>query len=86
MRSTPDTLTLGERLFEQACAATGIRYRRFRIAKIAGHKRPDYKVNIRECGAIVEVKQLVPNAEERRAAAALAAGRMVGGRQTPGRA
>ncbi|MGA8612962.1 MAG: hypothetical protein WB760_14945 [Xanthobacteraceae bacterium] len=84
MRAPPDTLTLGETLFEQACAATGIRYRRFRVAKVAGHKRPDYKVNIPDCGAIVEVKELVPNAQERRAAAELAAGRMVGGTQTPG--
>lgn len=65
MRSAPDTITLGERLFEQACAATGIRYRRVRVAKVAGHKRPDYKVNIPECGAIVEVKEIEPNAEER---------------------
>jgi hypothetical protein len=75
---------LGEKLFEQACAATGIRCRRLRVAKVAGFQRPDYKVALSDCGAIVEVKQIDRNPEERRQAEEIAAGRPVAWRSTPG--
>jgi hypothetical protein len=70
-----DDLTLGEKLFEQASAATGIRCRRLLVAKIAGYQRPDYKVSFSGCGAIVEVKEIA-NPQGRRQAA--------GPRLTPG--
>jgi hypothetical protein len=79
-----DDLTLGEKLFEQACAATGIRCLRLRVAKVAGFQRPDYKVAVSDCGAIVEVKQIDRNRKERRQAEEVAAGRPVAWRSTPG--
>jgi len=84
MRRKSDAVTLSEQLFQQACDATGIRYRRLRVAKAAGYQRPDYKVNIPGCGAIVELKQIEPNAEDRRRIAEVAAGRTVVGSRSPG--
>lgn len=60
------SLTQGEQYFEQACAATGIRARRFPVARMAGFRHPDYKLSLPKCGALAEVKQLDPSDEDRR--------------------
>jgi hypothetical protein len=66
MAMITDSRTEGERLFEQACASTGISWYRFPVARAAqGHRRPDYKVRITgRCGAIIEVKQFDANEAE----------------------
>jgi hypothetical protein len=72
-----EPLTKAEKFFEEACAAKRIRYRRFPVAKVPGQRRPDYWVNMGDCRAIVEVKQIEPNDEDRRQARELNAGRPV---------
>ncbi len=59
-------MTLAESLFESACAAARIRSRRIAPSKVPGRRRPDYRVDLPECGAFVEVKQIDPNEADRR--------------------
>ncbi len=80
----PEALTLAEKLFEAACAAKGIRYKRVPISNVKGHRRPDYRVTLPECSAIVEVKQVDENDEDRRQDRELRAGRSVVYKTTPG--
>lgn len=59
-------MTLAESLFEAACAAAGIRAHRIAPSAVPGRRRPDYRVDLAECGAFVEVKQINPNEADRR--------------------
>lgn len=76
--------TTSERVFEQACAATGISYRRLHVGRGTGHQRPDYKIAIAGCQAVIEVKEIQKNARDRQEAAEMDAGRGVRSRAEPG--
>jgi hypothetical protein len=76
--------TESERLFEQACAAARIQYRRIKVATVPGYRRPDYKVRASECGAIVEVKEIGLNDQDRERRAELEEGRGYAWQLTPG--
>jgi len=66
MTAAEGTLTQAEKLFESACTARGIAFRRIPTSKVEGKRRPDYRVDIPGCGAFVEVKQIDPNDADRR--------------------
>ncbi len=74
---TSETQTESELLFEAFCRRGGIRYKRVPQAKTAGEQSPDYVVWLGSQEVIVEVKQFDPNAQEKRAAAAMARGEVV---------
>lgn len=77
-------LTKSEKLFEQACKATGIACRRVRTANTPGNRRPDYKVRLPRCGAFIEIKEITPNEQDRQRKAALNAGEMFLSIDVPG--
>lgn len=78
------TLTQSEALFEEACRANGIQYRRLPIADSHGVQRPDYKVKVLGCGAIVEVKEISSNESDKQWRKDLAAGKIVSSTNEPG--
>jgi len=84
MCSAPAALTKGEEMFEAACRFAGIAYRRVPVARSESHRRPDYKVTVGHCGALVEVKQIDPNEQDRQEARDLAAGKIAVRSNKPG--
>lgn len=79
-----EDLTLADELFEAACRAKGILYKRIPVSTAKGHRRPDYRVDLSDCKAVIEVKQISKNDEDRRQAKALKEGRSVVYNSTPG--
>ncbi len=80
------SLTLAERPFEKACLSKDIRLKRLPVSKLPGHRRPDYRVELPDCkAAIVEVKEIDQNDEDKRQERELAAGRSVAFKNVPGR-
>jgi hypothetical protein len=71
-------------MFEAACAGKEICFRRIRTSKAPRQRRPDYRVDIPRCSAIIEVKQIDPNSKDIWHTKELAAGRSIVFSNTPG--
>lgn len=57
--------TESEFLFEQLCGETGIRFTRITPAPEAGHRAPDYELQLQVPPILVEVKQIDPNKKDK---------------------
>lgn len=74
-------LTQSEQLFEEFCRQHGIRYKRL---PPANHRTPDYVAYVPRRKIVVEVKEISPNSNERRAHELARQGQFVITSSTPG--
>ena len=56
--------TLSERLVEEFCDRHGIKWRRIKVARTSGNRRPDYAIGVDGGWCILEVKELKPTDED----------------------
>jgi hypothetical protein len=76
--------TTSEALFEQWCHTQGVDFRRIKVARAKGQKRPDYAVQVSGFWCIVEIKQIDPTVEDNSRLATLRQGNVEGYWVDPG--
>jgi hypothetical protein len=59
-------LTTSEIMFEHWCGEHNVQFRRIKVARAQGHKRPDYAIKVNGGWCVVEVKEIDPTAEDDR--------------------
>jgi hypothetical protein len=76
--SDMSNLTTSEIMFERWCREHGIPFRRIKVARAQGHKRPDYAIKVNGGWCVVEVKEIDPTAEDDRLYQQIASNRVEG--------